>query len=84
MKKYLQNFSYKKLPNFEDSIFSSPPFSGFHQNIPKIIEFREPGAKVPFWLFSTNRGFRREKLQKASVLKILHGCAYVFGSITLL
>jgi O-phosphoseryl-tRNA(Cys) synthetase len=52
--------------------------SDFHQNIPKIVEYREPGAKVPFWLFSTNRGFRREKLQKASVLKILHGGAYVF------
>jgi len=33
---------------------------------------------VPFWLFFHQWGFRREKLQKASVFKILLGGAYVF------
>jgi hypothetical protein len=51
------NFIYQKLPNFRQFcrkyIFYSP-LNDIHQNIPKIVQAREPGAKVPFWLFSNN------------------------------
>jgi hypothetical protein len=61
-----------------ESILSSPSLVIFIKKIQKLSKLESQEQRCLFWLFSTNGRFRREKLQKASVLKILNGPANVF------